>query len=169
MVKIADFGMSKVTTTGTYVAPMNTKLAVRWTAPEVVISREFSKPGDVWSYGILCWEILQRSQPYFNIPTNGEVLTKVCEGVRLPRPTRMEIPNDIWKLLQGSWNENPKLRPDFAIICSFINSLRVDFNKYKVNAPTAIYAKSPALLIDQMKREPNYPYDFQNENGSYDS
>jgi len=154
-VKIADFGMSKITESGTYAAAKNEKMAIRWSAPEVMTRLEFSKAGDVWSFGILIWEVMQRSEPYYDIVNNSEIISKVAAGYRLPRPTALECPDDIWKLMQSCWTKDPQRRPDFGVVCGYIANVKLE-PEFKPNE----YTKSPvdkystAPLINEYGKSP---------------
>lgn len=64
----------------------NPKIPVRWTALEAIAFRRFSSASDVWSYGIVCWEVMtQGERPYFNW-SNQDVIKAVEQGYRLPQP-----------------------------------------------------------------------------------
>jgi serine/threonine protein kinase len=81
-VKVADFGLGALVEDGAYYKS-NTKLPVKWTAPEGLASGKFSTASDVWSFGVVCWEIFT----FGNIPypgmSNQEVATKVMNGYKM--------------------------------------------------------------------------------------
>lgn len=63
------------------------KIPVRWTAPEAIAFRKFTSASDVWSYGVVMWEIISYGKmPYENMLNNQEVLEAVEKGFRLPQP-----------------------------------------------------------------------------------
>lgn len=64
----------------------NLKIPVRWTALEAIAFRRFTSASDVWSFGIVCWEVMTEGErPYWNW-SNQDVIKAVEQGYRLPRP-----------------------------------------------------------------------------------
>ena len=71
------------------------KIAIRWTAPECIRSREFTSSSDVWSYGIVMWEVMSYGEkPYWEM-TNEKVIKSINEGFRLPAPDVSKL-NKTW-------------------------------------------------------------------------
>ncbi|KDR17831.1 Tyrosine kinase receptor Cad96Ca [Zootermopsis nevadensis] len=124
MCKIADFGMSRsVRETGDMYEQQQTKgaLPIRWMAPESLHYRIFTHKSDVWSFGILMWEIVTLgSTPY---PTMGarEVMRCVRDGYRLERPGHCRI--ELFRVISRCWNADPNKRPDFAALRYEIGAL----------------------------------------------
>ena len=88
----------------------------RWTAPEsaaneVFTTEVFTTKSDVWSYGIVLYEIITYGQIPYPGMTNGEVLTKVPEGYRLCCPT--SCPGRLYDLMMSCWNANAEDRSTF--------------------------------------------------------
>ena len=93
-------------------------LPLRWMAPESVLYGKFSEATDVWSYGVLTWEVFMfGQQPFAGLP-NDEVLTMVGQG-RHPKPP--ECPAH--QLMLDCWEWNPKLRPTFHELVRFLTTL----------------------------------------------
>lgn len=86
--KIADFGLSREIesrTEGTYTTKGG-KIPVRWTAPEAIAFRKFTTASDVWSFGIVCWEVMSYGErPYWNW-SNQDVIKSIEKAYRLPAP-----------------------------------------------------------------------------------
>lgn len=124
MCKIADFGMSRsVRDTGDMYEQRHTKgaLPIRWMAPESLHYRIFTHKSDVWSFGILMWEIVTLgSTPY---PTMGarEVMRRVKDGYRLERPSHCRI--ELFRVISRCWHADPNKRPDFASLRHEIGAL----------------------------------------------
>lgn len=69
-----------------YLTPQGGKIPVRWTAPEAIAYRKFTSASDVWSYGVVKWEIMAYGErPYWNW-SNQDVIKAVDKGFRLPPP-----------------------------------------------------------------------------------
>jgi len=87
VVKIADFGMGRVVDE-IYTARTGTKMPIKWTAPEALCYDAFSIKSDVWSFGILLWEVITfGDQPYKGIESRDLVM-KLESGYRMPQPPK---------------------------------------------------------------------------------
>ncbi|GFS09145.1 hepatocyte growth factor receptor [Elysia marginata] len=86
---------------------------VRWMAPESLSEDfKFSSQTDVWSYGVVMWEVLTRGvEPFPNVKA-ADVVTQVQEGKRLPKPKH--CPVDVHTLMASCWAADPDQRPTFA-------------------------------------------------------
>ena len=121
--KIADFGLSReVETTessqGEYLT-QGGKIPVRWTAPEAIKFRIFSTASDVWSFGILLWELMTSAQrPYWDWD-NFKVMERVEDGFRLPCP--VNCPQAVHELMLKCWDKDRSLRPHFSDILVIID------------------------------------------------
>ncbi|XP_067271436.1 megakaryocyte-associated tyrosine-protein kinase isoform X2 [Pseudorasbora parva] len=105
--KISDFGLAKVSSTATD----NSKLPIKWTAPEALKSKKFSTQSDVWSYGVLLWEIFSFGrQPYPKMSVS-DVRERVDQGYRMEPPD--ECPPEVYAIMMSCWETEPKKRPSF--------------------------------------------------------
>eukprot|EP01119_Soliformovum_irregulare_P011152 TRINITY_DN2778_c0_g1_i4.p1 TRINITY_DN2778_c0_g1~~TRINITY_DN2778_c0_g1_i4.p1 ORF type:complete len:241 (+),score=84.30 TRINITY_DN2778_c0_g1_i4:456-1178(+) len=110
LAKLSDFGLSQ---TGNAVA--DSVLPIRWTAPEVMVERIFTEKSDVWSFGILLWELFSAGQiPYSNFSSNQVVLEQVLKGHRLTPPE--SVPQAVKDVMCQCWEEDPESRPTFQEI-----------------------------------------------------
>lgn len=72
----------------------------------------------MWSFGVVLWEIAEGKRPYPDL-SNSEVIKAVCDkGVRLPRPERVQIQDELWDLMNHCWDAEPENRPNFNEIYS---------------------------------------------------
>ncbi|XP_068720122.1 uncharacterized protein [Montipora capricornis] len=120
--KITDFGMARdLGTAEIYIRRSNGLMPVKWMAVESLVSQVFTIESDVWSYGIVLYEIFtQGGRPYDGM-TGEEVFGFVASGKRLPRsPT---INTEIYDLMQECWQEDPSKRPTFRDILSWMENL----------------------------------------------
>ena len=69
VVKVADFGLARVVEDDEYTAHAETKFPIKWTAPEAAFDRHFSTKSDVWSFGVLLYEMIT----YGRVPYPGEL------------------------------------------------------------------------------------------------
>ncbi|CAJ0582190.1 unnamed protein product, partial [Mesorhabditis spiculigera] len=106
--KLGDFGLCRLSNDQFYLA-RGGRLPVKWTAPEALERNEFSVHSDVWSFGVLLFEIYSLGQqPYATIQPD-QVLKFLRDGRRLERP---ELVGDkIWKLMCNCWELDPTKRP----------------------------------------------------------
>lgn len=109
--KITDFGLArewhrttKMSTAGTYA----------WMAPEVIKSSLFSKGSDIWSYGVLLWELLTGEVPYRGIDGLAVAYGVAVNKLTLPIPST--CPEPFAKLMKECWQQDPHIRPSFAAI-----------------------------------------------------
>ena len=78
LLQIADFGMSRALQDAEYYVSHGGKIPVKWTAPEALSYKKYSTASDVWSFGIVLYEIWSLGfKPYHNM-TNAEVYTYAC-------------------------------------------------------------------------------------------
>ncbi|KAK3735399.1 hypothetical protein QZH41_013394, partial [Actinostola sp. cb2023] len=124
--KVADFGLSRELDDSednpdSEYQTQGGKIPVRWTAPEAIRYRKFSSASDVWSFGILLWEIMSFSErPYWDWD-NFQVMDRVETGYRLPAP--MNCPKAIHNLMLDCWDAEKNSRPKFPHIVTRIDEM----------------------------------------------
>jgi len=119
IVKICDFGMShNLYAQDYYRVRGQAILPVRWMSPEAVVYGKFSTAGDVWSFGVVMWEVFSFAmQPYFGT-SNEEVTKAIRRGDTLSRP--VDCPHKIYEMMKDCWNMIPAERPSFSELHSFL-------------------------------------------------
>uniref|UniRef100_A0A6I8P6Z8 receptor protein-tyrosine kinase n=1 Tax=Ornithorhynchus anatinus TaxID=9258 RepID=A0A6I8P6Z8_ORNAN len=121
--KVSDFGLSRVLEDDPEAAytTRGGKIPIRWTAPEAIAFRKFTSASDVWSYGIVMWEVVSYGErPYWEM-TNQDVIKAVEEGYRLPSP--MDCPAALYQLMLDCWQKDRNSRPKFEEIVSMLDKL----------------------------------------------
>ncbi|XP_055931940.1 BDNF/NT-3 growth factors receptor-like [Argiope bruennichi] len=109
VVKIGDFGMSRdVYSTDYYRVGRHNMLPIRWMPPESILYRKFTIDSDIWSFGVVMWEIFTfGKQPWYEL-SNHEVIQHVTSQKVLPRPP--SCPEDIYLLMLACWKTRPQER-----------------------------------------------------------
>lgn len=122
LVKVADFGLTRqVKPNEIYTAHVGAKFPIKWTAPEGLAYNKFSSKSDVWSYGVLLWEIATYGMtPYPGVELS-EVFYTLNSGHRMGRPTG--CPEPIYQLMQQCWCWEPADRPAFWELHDQLQSL----------------------------------------------
>ncbi|XP_069776469.1 ephrin type-A receptor 5-like isoform X2 [Narcine bancroftii] len=121
--KVSDFGLSRVLEDDPEAAytTKGGKIPIRWTAPEAIAYRKFTSASDVWSYGIVMWEVMSYGErPYWEM-TNQDVIKAVDEGYRLPTP--MDCPVTLYQLMLDCWQKDRNSRPKFEEIVSILDKM----------------------------------------------
>uniref|UniRef100_W5K7M8 Ephrin type-A receptor 8 n=1 Tax=Astyanax mexicanus TaxID=7994 RepID=W5K7M8_ASTMX len=111
--KVSDFGLSRVLEDDPDAAYTTTVKAIAY--------RKFSSSSDVWSYGVVMWEVMSYGErPYWNL-TNRDVIKSVEEGYRLPAP--MGCPGALHTLMLDCWQKDRNERPRFCQIVTVLDKL----------------------------------------------
>uniref|UniRef100_A0ABD2W0Q1 receptor protein-tyrosine kinase n=1 Tax=Trichogramma kaykai TaxID=54128 RepID=A0ABD2W0Q1_9HYME len=114
--KIADFGMSRFADENGEVIEtrhgQRNALPIRWMAPESLVYSLFTTKTDVWSFGILMWEIVTLGSTPYPDMTAREVMRSVQSGYRLERPSHCR--SELFRVISRCWHQDPDRRPEFA-------------------------------------------------------
>ncbi|KAK7148806.1 hypothetical protein R3I93_012976 [Phoxinus phoxinus] len=112
VMKIADFGLARdVHNIDYYKKTTNGRLPVKWMAPEALFDRVYTHQSDVWSYGVLLWEIFTLGgSPYPGIPVE-ELFKLLKEGHRMDKPANCT--HELYMIMRECWHAVPSQRPTF--------------------------------------------------------
>lgn len=107
----ADFGMARmVDNEKEYYYSKSAEGPVRWMAPEALANDRWIVKSDIWSLGIVLWELWSYGEmPYTNLKQNKQVIVAVTEGKRLACPA--SCPLEIFEIIQSCWSHKPDKRP----------------------------------------------------------
>lgn len=129
VVKIGDFGMSRdVYSTDYYRVGRHTMLPVRWMPPESILYRKFTVESDIWSYGVVLWEIFTfGKQPWYEL-SNHEVIQQVTSGKLLSKPKG--CPEDVYSIMLSCWHQNPQERIPMSVVNKQIHQITTNEPEY---------------------------------------
>jgi len=139
--KICDFGLSRehADSFGQFrldseveyiIQTTDLALPLRWTALEALMSSRFSIETDIWSLGVLVWEILTRATRPYDDLKNEEVMGYLNRGYRLCRPSYWRD-TEVWLFIVECWNVNPQHRPSFIKLYEFFKIKHSQYAKYE--------------------------------------
>ncbi|XP_063770165.1 angiopoietin-1 receptor [Pseudophryne corroboree] len=141
LAKIADFGLSRGQEV--YVKKTMGRLPVRWMAIESLNYSVYTSNSDVWSFGVLLWEIVSLGgTPYCGM-TCAELYEKLPQGYRLEKPLNCD--DEVYDLMCQCWREKPYERPSFSKI---LVSLTRMLEERKTYVNTTLYEKFAYAGID---------------------
>ena len=112
--KVADFGLARIIDEDIYEAHTGAKFPIKWTAPEAALYNRFTIKSDVWSFGIVLYEIITYGRFPYPGMTNAQVLEALQQGYRMPRP--MGCPDKLYDVMLDCWKEEPASRPTFETL-----------------------------------------------------
>ncbi|KAK9885852.1 hypothetical protein WA026_013730 [Henosepilachna vigintioctopunctata] len=113
VVKIADFGMSRdIYRSDYYRRGGKSMVPVKWMPPESFMDGIYSSKTDVWSFGVLLWEIMSMGYMPYTGCSNSDVINLIMRGGRLEAP--VNCPGPIYGIMKKCWDPNPEERPSFA-------------------------------------------------------
>ena len=108
--KVANFESSTVL----FKAPSAAIVAIRWTAPEAAMYNRWSTKSDVWSFGVLLYEVITYGCPPYPGMLDSRVLEQLEQGYRMPQPT--ECPDKLYNIMLTCWRREPENRPTFETL-----------------------------------------------------
>ncbi|NXD44912.1 NTRK1 factor, partial [Copsychus sechellarum] len=122
VVKIGDFGMSRdIYSTDYYRVGGRTMLPIRWMPPESILYRKFTTESDIWSFGVVLWEIFTYGkQPWYQL-SNTEAIECITQGRELERPRT--CPSEVYAIMQSCWHREPQQRQPIKEIHSRLQTL----------------------------------------------
>lgn len=117
--KIADFGLARVIEDNEYSAREGAKFPIKWTAPEAINYGTFTIKSDMWSFGVLLYEIITYGKIPYPGMTKGEVMSSIQRGYRMPRPDN--CPTELYDIMMSCWKNRPEDRPTFDYLQSVLD------------------------------------------------
>uniref|UniRef100_A0A9J8D0Y1 receptor protein-tyrosine kinase n=1 Tax=Cyprinus carpio carpio TaxID=630221 RepID=A0A9J8D0Y1_CYPCA len=123
VVKICDFGLARdVYKDPDYVRKGDARLPLKWMAPETIFDRVYTTQSDVWSFGVLLWEIFSLgASPYPGVCIDESFCRRLKEGTRMRAPDYATP--EIYQTMLDCWLDRPKDRPTFTQLVKHLGNL----------------------------------------------
>uniref|UniRef100_A0A8C5HIJ3 receptor protein-tyrosine kinase n=1 Tax=Gouania willdenowi TaxID=441366 RepID=A0A8C5HIJ3_GOUWI len=128
-VKVADFGLARDIYDKEYYSVHNksgVKLPVKWMALESLQTHKFTTKSDVWSFGVLLWELMTRGAPPYSDVNSFDITVFLLQGRRLLQPEF--CPDALYTVMIECWHPKPERRPSFSELVSRIKSIFTSFS-----------------------------------------
>ncbi|XP_010212853.1 PREDICTED: vascular endothelial growth factor receptor 3 isoform X3 [Tinamus guttatus] len=123
VVKICDFGLARdIYKDPDYVRKGSARLPLKWMAPESIFDKVYTTQSDVWSFGVLLWEIFSLgASPYPGVQINEEFCQRLKDGTRMRAPEYATA--EIYRIMLSCWHGDPKERPTFSDLVEILGNL----------------------------------------------
>ncbi|XP_043360294.1 vascular endothelial growth factor receptor 1 isoform X4 [Dermochelys coriacea] len=123
VVKICDFGLARdIYKNPDYVRKGDARLPLKWMAPESIFDKIYNTKSDVWSYGVLLWEIFSLgASPYPGVQIDEDFCSRLKEGTRMRAPEYAT--SEIYQIMLDCWHGNPNERPRFSELVERLGDL----------------------------------------------
>ncbi|KAL1426124.1 hypothetical protein MTO96_018507 [Rhipicephalus appendiculatus] len=133
IVRVADFGLSRDVYEKDYYSGDNkkTKLPVKWMAPESLEKGIYNHKTDVWSYGVLLWELMTRGVTPYPEVDNWDIVNFLKQGRRMQQPSY--CPDELYDIMLQCWQDDPKRRPSFAHLVTDVSNVITSLERKKKN------------------------------------
>ncbi|XP_028815749.1 vascular endothelial growth factor receptor 3 isoform X2 [Denticeps clupeoides] len=126
VVKICDFGLARdIYKDPDYVRKGNARLPLKWMAPESIFDKVYTSQSDVWSFGVLLWEIFSLgASPYPGVQIDEDFCKRLKDGTRMRAPEYASP--EIYGIMLACWQGEPRERPTFPALVEILGDLLQD-------------------------------------------
>ncbi|XP_077079655.1 protein-tyrosine kinase 6 isoform X2 [Siphateles boraxobius] len=118
--KVADFGLARIVKEPIY-SSVDQTIPYKWSAPEAISHGRFSNKSDVWSFGVLLYEMFSYGGIPYPAFSNQEVYSMISSGYRMPAPNK--CPLHIYDIMLMCWRDSADERPDFSELKKLLENL----------------------------------------------
>jgi serine/threonine protein kinase len=108
-----------------YEGRSDTPFPLRWSSPEVLSKREYTAKSDVWSYGILLWEIYSLGQIPFGEANSNDIAAQMIKSSRMPQKPPLANQLIFRQIISPCWTFKPNDRPSFASLKETLNKILI--------------------------------------------
>uniref|UniRef100_A0A8C7GH23 Vascular endothelial growth factor receptor 3 n=1 Tax=Oncorhynchus kisutch TaxID=8019 RepID=A0A8C7GH23_ONCKI len=126
VVKICDFGLARdIYKDPDYVRKGSARLPLKWMAPESIFDKVYTSQSDVWSFGVLLWEIFSLgASPYPGVQIDEDFCKRLKDGTRMRAPETASP--EIYGIMLACWQGEPRERPPFQALVDILGDLLQD-------------------------------------------
>ncbi|XP_017279587.1 platelet-derived growth factor receptor beta isoform X2 [Kryptolebias marmoratus] len=158
LVKICDFGLARdIMHDSNYISKGSTFLPLKWMAPESIFHNLYTTLSDVWSYGILLWEIFTLGgTPYPDLPMNEIFYNALKRGYRMAKPAHAS--DEIYEIMKKCWDEKFEKRPEFSLLVHNVGNMLMDSYKKRYNQVNENFLKSDHPAVARTKPRLSSPF-----------
>ncbi|KAL3044903.1 hypothetical protein OYC64_013220 [Pagothenia borchgrevinki] len=162
LVKICDFGLARdIMHDSNYISKGSTFLPLKWMAPESIFHNLYTTLSDVWSYGILLWEIFSLGgTPYPDLPMNELFYSALKRGYRMSKPAHAS--DEVYEIMKKCWDEKFESRPEFSFLVQSVGNMLTDSYKKKYNQVNDSFLKSDHPAVTRTKPRLSSPFPIAN-------
>lgn len=148
--KVTDFGMARnVNQDDIYNKTSRGRLPVKWTAYEGLVYGKYTTQSDVWSFGVVLYEIFTVGGSPYPAINAREIAEKLQQGYRMPKPKHVD--EQLYQIMAQCWQENPNDRPTFPSLKDIITRMSKNKNDTYINMreyDTNLYANVDDLPME---------------------
>ncbi|XP_043983991.1 platelet-derived growth factor receptor beta isoform X2 [Gambusia affinis] len=162
LVKICDFGLARdIMHDSNYISKGSTFLPLKWMAPESIFHNLYTTLSDVWSYGILLWEIFTLGgTPYPDLPMNEIFYSALKRGYRMAKPAHAS--DEVYEIMKKCWDEKFEKRPEFSLLVHNVGNMLMDSYKKRYNQANENFLKSDHPAVARTKPRLSSPFPIAN-------
>ncbi|XP_067373771.1 platelet-derived growth factor receptor beta isoform X1 [Channa argus] len=158
LVKICDFGLARdIMHDSNYISKGSTFLPLKWMAPESIFHNLYTTLSDVWSYGILLWEIFTLGgTPYPDLPMNEIFYSALKRGYRMAKPAHAS--DEVYDIMKRCWDEKFENRPEFSFLVHSVGNMLTDSYKKRYTHVSDHFLKSNHPAVARTKPQLSSPF-----------
>uniref|UniRef100_A0AAY4CR91 receptor protein-tyrosine kinase n=1 Tax=Denticeps clupeoides TaxID=299321 RepID=A0AAY4CR91_9TELE len=158
LVKICDFGLARdIMHDSNYISKGSTFLPLKWMAPESIFHNLYTTLSDVWSFGILLWEIFTLGgTPYPDLPMNELFYNALKRGYRMAKPAHAS--DEIYEVMKKCWEEKYEKRPEFPFLVQTMGNMLTDSYKKTYNQVNENFFQSAHPAVIRCKPRLSLPF-----------
>uniref|UniRef100_UPI0037E75E15 platelet-derived growth factor receptor beta n=1 Tax=Semicossyphus pulcher TaxID=241346 RepID=UPI0037E75E15 len=162
LVKICDFGLARdIMHDSNYISKGSTFLPLKWMAPESIFHNLYTTLSDVWSYGILLWEIFTLGgTPYPDLPMNELFYSALKRGYRMAKPAHAS--DEVYEIMKKCWDEKFEKRPEFSFLVHSVGNMLTDSYKKRYCQVNDNFLKSDHPAVARTKPRLSSPFPIAN-------